>query len=110
MVWIEKLTFCPSLPKDRDCEGITENLGEMYLGKKTIATYVFFILENIRIYCQMDAGEFDGLLYTILSKELFNNQIFHMKDETDNYTIFNYVSQHSRMIFEETMTCLTCHG
>ena len=51
----------------------------MYLGKKTIATYVFFILENIRIYFQMDAGEFDGLLYTILSEEPFNNQRFNMK-------------------------------
>ena len=108
MVWIEKLAFFPSLPKDHDCEGITENFGEMYLGKKTIATDVFFILENIRIYCQMDAGEFDGLLYTILSEEPFNNQIFHMKEETDDYTIGDYVSQHFGILIEETMTCLTC--
>ena len=62
LVWIEKLIFCPSLPKDHDCEGITENFGDMYLGKKTIATDVFFILENIKIYCHMHAGEFGGLL------------------------------------------------
>ena len=41
--------------------------GEMYLGKKN-DTDVFFILANIRIYFQMDAGEFEGLLYTILSE------------------------------------------
>ena len=57
----------------------------------------------------MDACEFDGLLYTIFSEEPFNNQRFHMKEETDDYTIGDYVSQHVDMLIEETMTCLTCH-
>ena len=57
----------------------------------------------------MDAGEFDGLLYTILSEEPFNNQRFHLKEETDDYTICNYVSQHFGMLIEETIICLTCH-
>ena len=29
---------------------------------------IFFIIENIRIYCQMDADEFEELLYTIFSE------------------------------------------
>ena len=32
-----------------------------------------------------------------------------MKEETDDYTIGDYVSQHFGMPIEETMTCLTCH-
>ena len=39
--------------------------GKMYLGKETIATDAFLILENIRIDFQMDASEFERLLYTI---------------------------------------------
>ena len=35
---------------------------------------VFFIIENIRIDCHMNAAEFEGLLYTILSEEPFKNQ------------------------------------
>ena len=68
MVWIEKINIFPSLPKHHDCEGVTEYFGEMYLGEETIATDVFFILENIRIYFQMDAGECEGLIYTIFSE------------------------------------------
>ena len=44
-------------------------LGEIYLGgKKTIATDVIFIITNIRIECQMNAAEAEGLLYNILSE------------------------------------------
>ena len=43
--------------------------GEMYLGGRgSISTDVSFILENLRINCQMDAGEFEGLLYYMLSE------------------------------------------
>ena len=43
--------------------------GEIYLGgKKNITTDVLFIMENIRIDFHMDAAEFEGLLYTILSE------------------------------------------
>ena len=56
----------PSLPKDHDCESVTKISGEVYLGeKKTIATIVFFIIADIRIYCQMDAANLRG--YYILS-------------------------------------------
>ena len=42
--------------------------GEIYLGEKSIHTDVLFILENLRIYGQMDAGELEGLLYNMLSE------------------------------------------
>ena len=56
----------------------------------------------------MCAGEFEGLLYTILSEEPFNNQRFNMTEETDDYTIADF-SQNFGMIFGWTMICLTCH-
>ena len=57
----------------------------------------------------MDAAEFERLSYTILSEEYFKNQIFHMTEEMDYYTISDYVSQNFGMLIGETMTCLTCH-
>ena len=78
-------------------------------GGETIATYVFFIMENIGIYCQMDVGQFEDLLYTILSEEPFKNQRFHMMEKTDYYNISDYVYQHFVMIIGETTACLTCH-
>ena len=80
------------------------------LEEKTIATDVFFILGNIRMGFQMDVGEFEGLLYTILSEELFKNQKIHMTEETYYYTIYDYVYQHIGILIDETWTCLTCHG
>ena len=46
---------------------LQKTFGEIYLGKKTISTNEFFILSNIRIKFQMGAGEFEGLLYNMLS-------------------------------------------
>ena len=40
----------------------------------------------------MDAGEFEGLLYNILSEEHFKNHRFDMTDEKDEYTISDYIS------------------
>ena len=57
----------------------------------------------------MDAGGFEGLLYTILSEEPFRNYRFHITEETDDYTISDYVSQHFGVLIGEKMTCLTCH-
>ena len=54
--------------------------GDIYLGGGIFANDVLFIMENIRIDCQMDAGEFEWLLYTIFSEEPFKNQGFHMKE------------------------------
>ena len=84
--------------------------GDIYFGgNKNTATYVFFIMENIRIDCHMYAAEFEGLLYTILSEEPFKKQRFHMIEEKDDYTITDYVYQHFGMLIGETMTCTTFH-
>ena len=57
----------------------------------------------------MDAAEFEGLLYNILSEELFKNQRVRTTEEKDDYTISDYVSQHFGMLFGETTKCFSCH-
>ena len=84
--------------------------GEMYLGEKTISNELIFILENIRINYQMDASEFDGLLYNMLSEEPFANNRLDMTNEKDDYTIPDYVSRHFGITIGKTWTCLTCHA
>ena len=84
--------------------------GEIYLvGKNTIDTDLFLIIANIRMGFQMDVDCFEGLLYTILSEEPFNNHRFHMTEEMDDYTTNNCVSQHFSTLIRDTMACLTCH-
>ena len=58
----------------------------------------------------MDASEFEGLLYNMLSEEPFSNHRLDMTDEKDDYTISDYVSQHFGITIGETCTCLTCHA
>ena len=58
----------------------------------------------------MDAGEFEGLLYNMFSEEPFANHIFDMKDEKNDYIIYDYVSQYFGTTIGETWTCLTCHA
>ena len=57
----------------------------------------------------MGAGEFEGLLYNMLSEEPLLNHIFDMTDEKNDYTISDYVSQHFGITIVETWTCLTYH-
>ena len=57
----------------------------------------------------MDAGEFEGLLYNMLSEEPFKNQIFDMTYEKDDYTKSDYGYQYFGILIGETWTCLTCH-
>ena len=83
--------------------------GEMYLGKGG-NTDVLFILENLRISCQMDAGGFEGLLYNMFSEEPFKNQRLDMTDEKNDYTISDYVFHHFGIILGETRICLTYHA
>ena len=78
--------------------------------EETNSTDLFFIFKNLRINCQMDAGEFQGLLYNMLSEEPFKNQKFDMTDKKDDYTISDYVSQHFGILIGETWTCLTCNA
>ena len=85
--------------------------GEIYLGgKKRISIDDFFILANMRINFQMDASEFQRLLYIMLSEEPFANHRLDMTDEKDDYTISDYVSQHFEITIGETWTCLTCQS
>ena len=68
------------------------------------------MLENLRINCQTDAGEFEGLFYNMLREEPFKNHIFDMTDEKDNYTISDLVSQNFGILIVETWTCLAWHA
>ena len=61
------------------------------------------------IYSQIDAYEFEGLLYNILSEEPFNNQIINRTEEKYDYTISDDVSQHLVILIGETMICPSCH-
>ena len=68
--------------------------GEICLGgKKTISTDMIFILENITTNCQIDASEFEGMIYTMLSEEPFANHILDMTDGNEESTISDYVYQ-----------------
>ena len=76
--------------------------------KKTISTDIFFILANITTNCQMDASEFEGMLYTMLSEETFANHILDTTDVNEESTISDYVSQNFSITIGDTWTCLTC--
>ena len=52
----------------------------------------------------MDASEFEGLLYTILSEEPFANHILDTTDGNEEYTISDYVSQHFSITVGDTWT------
>ena len=53
---------------------ILEVFGEIFfVAGESFSTDVFFILENLRIKCQMDAGKFEDLLHIMLSQDPFNN-------------------------------------
>ena len=55
---------------------LQKNFGEIYLGgKKTISTDMFFIVENISTTCQMDASEFEGMIFNMLSEEPFTHSV-----------------------------------
>ena len=56
--------------------------GHMYIGgQKTLITDNFFIVTNIRVNDQMDASEFEVLLYKILSEKSFNGEIIHISND-----------------------------
>ena len=47
---------------------------------------MLFILENVTMNFQMDAIEFEGLLYNMWSEEPFANYRLDMTDENEEYT------------------------
>ena len=71
---------------------------------------MFFILARITTNCQMDASEFEGMLYTVLSELPFANHRLDMTDGNEEYTISDYVSHHFAITIGETCTCITCHA
>ena len=58
----------------------------------------------------MDASNFQGLLYNMLSEETFASHGLDMTDEQDDYTISDYVSHRFGITIGETWICLTCHS
>ena len=89
---------------------LQKRFGEIYLGGGGGSTDMFFILESITTNCQMDSNEFEGLLYTMLSEEPFENHRLGMTDENEEYTITDYASQHHYITIGETLTCITSHA
>ena len=83
---------------------LQKTFGEIYLGgTKTISTDMFFILANITANCQMDASEFEGMIYTILSEEPFAHHILNMTDGNEEITISDYLSQNFSITFWRNM-------
>ena len=69
---------------------------------------MFFISANITTNCQIDASEFEGMLYTMLYEVPFANHILDMTDGNEESTISDYVSQNFAITIGDTRTCLTC--
>ena len=71
----------------------------MYLDvKNTIVSDDLFIVPNIRIDCQMDAVEFEGFFYKMLSESSFRDQRIHTKisyNDFMDWTITDYLSHFS---------------
>ena len=69
---------------------------------------MFFILVNTTTNCQMDASEFEGMLYTMLSEGPFANPILDTTDGNEKNTISDYVSHNFAITIGDTWTCITC--
>ena len=88
---------------------LQKTFGEIYLGgKKTISTYMFFMVANISTSCQMDAIEFEGMIFNMLSEEPFTHPKLDGPDGNEVITISDYLSQNFSVTIGETWTCLTC--
>ena len=60
---------------------------------------MFFIVANITTNCQMDASEFEGMIYNMLSEEPFAHHILDMTDRNEESTISDYLSQNFIIIY-----------
>ena len=69
---------------------------------------MFFILANITTNFQMDASEFEGMVYTMLSEEPFANYTLDMTYGNEESTKYDYLSQNFSITIGDTWTCLTC--
>ena len=68
---------------------------------------MFFIVANITTNFQMDASEFEEMIYNMLSEEPFAHHILDMTDGNEESTISDYLSQKISITIGETWTCLT---
>ena len=88
---------------------LQKKFGEIYLcRKRNISNDMFFILENITTNFQMDASEFEGMLYTMLSEEPFSNNILDTTDGNEESTVSDYVSENFAITIGDKCACLTC--
>ena len=71
---------------------------------------MFFIVANITTTCQIDASEFEGMIYNMLSEEPFTHHILDDPDGNEVITISDYLSQNFSVTIGETWTCLTCQS
>ena len=82
---------------------LQKSFGEIYQGgKKTIYTDIFFMVTNISTTCQMDASEFEGMIFNMLSKEPFTHHILDDPDGNEVITISEYLSQNFSITIGET--------
>ena len=58
----------------------------------------------------MDASEFEGMIYNMLSEEPFTHHILEDPDGNEVITISDYLSQNFSVTIGETWTCLTCES
>ena len=90
---------------------LQKKFGEICLnGKKTMSNDMFFIVANITSTCQMDASEFEGMIYNILSEEPFKHHILENPDKNEEITISDYLSLNFSVTIGETWTCSTCES
>ena len=54
---------------------------------------MFFMVENISTTCQMDASEFEGMIFNMLSEEPFTHHKLDDPDDNEVITISDYLSQ-----------------
>ena len=71
---------------------------------------MFFIVANITTTCQMDASEFEGMIYNMISEEPFTHHILEDPDGNEEITISDYLSQNFSVTIGETWTCFTCES
>ena len=67
-------------------------------------------MANITTTCQMDASEFEGMIYNMLSEEPFTYHILDDPDGNEVITISDYLSHNFSVTIGETWTCLTCRS
>ena len=77
-------------------------------GQNTLIIDHLFIVRNIRVNEPMDALYFEGVLYKVLSENLFKDKIIHISNNDNEVTtrlIYEYITHFFGMDIVETSTC-----